>query len=284
MLISSPPHFSNIHSHYIEPSPSARNKELVIITTPFALPFSSSLANLHKRDIWFKYRYKFMMTHLFKNISSQTIHSSDNSLYLWLLFVSHGDRHRFNLPKSQVLANGIILMWIEIPIANGSPPNNYYLNKCLPLEISSIVRYMSSKFPDLKYISTMRIDSDDCIRYDYLKICNFVLSHPLVCRRPNDYVFYFPNGLNFDLRVNSYSPYIWPESPFMFRKESISLGNIKTIWEYPHDQISLTKSLSPVISTQAMWCLNVGHGNLANSNLSYIVPPISTTSLSFWST
>ena len=281
-LISSPPHFSNIHISNAQQYLDKSKKNLVLITTPFALPFSNSLKNSFNREKWFTYRYDFMRKHLFKNILSQSIHSCDHSLYFWLVFVAEGDRQKFNLPKYRVLANGIIIMWVEISILAGNPPNNIYLNHCLPQEIRRIVTVLSNKFPYLEYVTTLRIDSDDCISSSYLNVCNFSLSSSVILKNPNQHIFYFPNGLNYDIKARKFVPYIWPESPFMFRKEKLNSHKIKTVWEYPHDQVASFRSLYPVISTQAMWCLNIGHGNMANRYSEYHVPVNLSSSASLW--
>ena len=282
LLISSPPYFSNIHLTNTHSTDINSKKNLTLITTPFALPFSNSIKNIHKRDEWFSYRYNFMSHHLFHNLSSQVIDQHDIGIYLWLVFVAEGDCEKFNLPKFCVLPNGIAMMWVEISIVPGCPPNDYYLNRMIPDKISSIISSIACIFPRLEYVTTLRIDSDDCVRDDYLKACSFVLSSPLLVDNLQESVFYFPCGLNFELNKSKFYPYIWPESPFMFRKELISSPHIKTVWEYPHDKMAAFRSLYPVVSTQPMWCLNVGHGNIANSGAGYHVPSDISSSTTFW--
>ena len=236
-----------------------------VISTQFSLPFRD--ISSAQRVNWLAYRHSYFMASTYRSIEEQTMSGSCAS-YVWLIFISRGDRRLLNLPSCEMLVNGIRILWIEVDRAIGKDPD-YYRSTIME---SICIRIAAKELEINKKIGCFvfsRVDSDDFIGRRFLDITT-AISCNWMCSAASSSGFYFnyPCGLTYDRDSGIISSKIWPESSFTFyvvRSQTFDKG----IWKWPHDKISHHWRNEPIVTTLPMWCITTNHGNIANTGESY---------------
>lgn len=240
----------------------AQESTCLIISTQFSLPFTH--IDSSKKLDWCLYRLKYFREALWASVCKQSF-SFKSTHIIWVIFVSRGDRSRLNLPPVEITPTGICVIWSEVEHFPGKP-DDYYRNVVMENICIKIARNMS-KIRDINQYLFLRLDSDDFISSNYLAI-SLLLSRLLRLKRLESTFFYFPCGLVYNKKKLSLSTYIWPESSFCIYFATRARLD-RSIWKYSHDKISYFTKNRSVITNKPMWCVTVGHGNMANSDHEY---------------
>ena len=238
---------------------------ILIITTPFSLPFSKWVDRQDERTLWLHDRYR-LFTESLKRCIKQQKHL--NFTCIWLIFLSKGDRKILNLPPSECFENGIKLLYIEVDTKAGYTDDDYR-STSIPQSIIKVIRLnMHKSISEKMPIISLRVDSDDLISPNYLYLmaycCNRAYSLSI-----NDCFMAFEHGLLFNLNNRMLVPRIWPEPAFLARYELANVDSLRTVWQFSHDSIPLSTDLFHVTTSMPQWCATIGIKNLANSMIEY---------------
>ena len=138
MLVSCPGLVPTVNSEYLI---AGCRKNAIgtchIISTQFSLPFKN-MGEL-ERERWIKYRYDYFMLSAHMSLREQVL--ENNSIdYIWVIFVSVGDRKLLGLKPCYLLENGITVMWIEIAHRKNQEAD-YYRNTIM----NSICKRVASR-------------------------------------------------------------------------------------------------------------------------------------------
>jgi hypothetical protein len=244
-------------------SGAERFNPVVIVTTQFSLPFKHVAKS--ERLKWLKYRLAYFRNSVYASMELQDLGGCKGNI-TWLVFITKGDKGLLALEHHETLANGILLIWIEVnPQANVE--DDYYRNIVMANVSESAARLAQKSYIKDQMNAFARIDSDDYVSRDYIQTI-YCTGEQIRRKGLTDVYTSFPCGLIYDVKSRSISTHIWPESPFMvfFTSSQRLKGNI---WRWPHDKVSCYAQNRQIITTRPMWCISVNHGNMANKLTSY---------------
>ena len=128
---------------------------------------------------------------------------------------------------------------------------------------------LNQNYKKKDFTLTLRVDSDDLVSSLYLTILINASEEISKATSFSHSYFYYPCGLTYNLQENDVSPRIWPESSFMACLERTD-GCLKTVWNKPHDTISQTERLYPIVTNKPIWITIIGHGNMVNAAGEYL--------------
>ena len=242
------------------------NRFHILIATQFALPFGKHKSSKERYD-WFEMRLNLFRKTTQISVESQHWGNSDVEI-TWLVFITKGDRKKFNLPKYEVLNGNIIMNWVEVEKKEGMD-DDYYRNNVMPSEIQKYIDSMNRNLKEKEYTLTIRLDSDDVISKLFIRLILRVSHEIYKMGKLEDIYLYYPCGLTYNSKSEQICPRIWPESSFMACIEKTK-KQLKTVWHRPHDAVSHSEKLIPIITNKPMWMTLVGHGNMVNSMGEYL--------------
>lgn len=233
-------------------------------STAFSLPFERSINKpQQQRSSWLRKRTKLWRCGLQRSLQNALV---TFSCIQWLVFLSKGDREILQLPRYEILANGIFIHYIEIGRIPGAH-DDYYRRFILPDIIRDYTSLYRKNVEDSATV-TCRIDSDDLLHPHYFALISSCIG--LQSKSQLDITYAFPHGLEFNMENGIMIPKMWPEPPFIARYERhCSNRTLKTVWEKSHDQQDLSKKYAQIMTTEPVWCITLGGDNIQNSSSTY---------------
>lgn len=267
LIYSAPGIASNqiIRAEDIEAISQNYSEYCIMMTTQFGLPFNN--INEEKRQEWFKYRLNIFKKYTLKSMKKQLLNASIKTIY-WIIYISKGDRKRFNLRKVECINESIIIIWHEIERVKCAS-DDFYRNNILPKTIQEYWRVHRRIFVGCKKLITMRLDSDDILNKYYIQLGLYIATKHMSSNESNCIYINFPCGSMYDIKEKSLKPYIWPESSFFICGENEG-NEINTVWKHGHDIVAKKEELITVTTNRPMWTIIVGHGNMANKSDDYL--------------
>ena len=213
------------------------------IVTRFNIQFQCYFDNKNKSlicdDNWLKYRFD-----LFENICLPSVLNQTNQNFLWLIFFDTDTPEKF---KSNIYEYVKIYPKLKPIFITGEDQFLAELKKIILNELSEGV----------SQVITSRIDNDDAIHKDYIKIVQ------ARCKGQHSLFINFDNGFIYDLNKNLLYKTKHASSAFLSRLESPGKGELRTVFEFQHQEVMLRAAVLQ-INVIPGWLVVVHKNNLLN--------------------
>ena len=209
---------------------------------------------------------------LFKQYTLPSVQNQIQHPFRWYLYAC--SKH-----KELILdLLGKLPPWCEITFITQLTTNRVDLTTiCIPaLTRRQICKNNHSNQP----VIVARLDSDDMISFDYIKVLGNIASYFLEVRFNQSVVVAFSYGLQYDVEGRAFNILNWPEPAFAASVIPRFGTSTPLITEFAHDSIPISIPLTHIATTQPMWVQLITPTNISNRSTGFRVNEPDPTFLS----
>jgi len=216
---------------------------------------------------WLENRLLFFKKYTLPSVQNQVQHP-----YRWYLYAS--SKHK----ELTLDLLGKLPPWCKIIFIPQLTTNRVDLTTiCIPaLTRRQICKNDHSNQP----VIIARLDSDDMISFDYIKILVNVASYFLEVGFSQSVVVAFSYGLQYNVKGKTFNILNWPEPAFAASVFPRFGTNTPLITEFAHDSIPISIPLTHIVTTQPMWVQLITSTNISNRSNGFRVNDPDPTFLS----